>query len=329
MSDPRAVFRLGVAPLLLLGWNLHSGDLLPYLGAMLAVTLLSPGGARPPMRLLAGMILLVAGISWGLSRGFGALSDSPASVWMALLALATACFAALAVKPQNMPALLALLVAVVVTALIQADPSLTGPLPWLMAKAVLQAVLVTLLAHAALPSRGAGLAPPAIRAAPEAPGLRALAKACAMVAALALCAAAGQAAGVLVAITLSNMLRLPEDAAARSFGRSLVLANLGAALLAVPVLLVAMLRPDDLALIPLALALGLWIAAGHGMPGWRGMLTQLGLPVFVLLLGQLLPQAGAGAADALLDRLVFLGISVAAGAAVLVLLAPARRPARA
>lgn len=320
MADPRAVFRLGLAPLVLLACNLFAGAPLPYLGATLAVTLLMPGGPRPPLKMLAGAVVLVLGISWALARGFGALADSPASVWMALLALATACFAKLAVAPQNVPALLALLVSVVVTALIQAEPSLTGPLPWIMGWAASQAVVATLLAHAILPSRGPGFRPPPPRAAPASPGLVALAKAVAMVAALGVCAAAGQASGVLVAITLSNMLRLPEDAAAHRFGRWLVFANLAALLLVLPVVAVAILRPENIAVIPLILAFGLWIAAGQGRMDWRGMLTLLGLPVFVLVLGQTLPDIDTNALADMADRMMYLGISVLYGGAVLILL---------
>jgi len=73
------------------------------------------------------MLLIVGVITGLLSRYFLAVADSPASVWVLLLALATGCFAQLAVKPQNMPVLLALMVALLVTALIQSDPHRPAP----------------------------------------------------------------------------------------------------------------------------------------------------------------------------------------------------------
>jgi hypothetical protein len=99
-----------------------------------------------------------------------AVADSPISVWVLLLALATGCFAQLAVKPQHVPALLALMVAVLVTSLIQSDPAQAGPLPIFMGVAAAQAVLVTLLAHALLPSRVPRRPPPSILPAQSAPG---------------------------------------------------------------------------------------------------------------------------------------------------------------
>jgi hypothetical protein len=325
MSDWRDIVRLGLAPLLLLGWNMSSGQPLAYIGPVLAVFLLTPGGARPLLRQMLQILLIVVVITWLLSRCFLAVADSPASVWVLLLALATGCFSQLAVKPHNVPALLALMVAVLVTSLIQSDPAQAGPLPIFMGVAAAQAVLITLLAHALLPSRVPRRPPPSILPAQSAPGLRALAKAMALVFALGLGTVISPSNSLLVAITLVNMLRLPEDTAAHSFGRWLLFANLGAALLVLPVLVVAILRPENISVIPLALGIGLWIAAGRGAPGWRGMLTQLGLTVFIVLIGQLLPQIGTDAWASMGNRLLTIGVTVVYGAAVLIILRPARR----
>jgi hypothetical protein len=322
MGDSRAILRLGGAPILLLAWSHWSGDILPYLGAMLAVTLLAPGGRRPPMKLLLAAPVLITGITWTLVIMFRMVADSPGSVWMALLALATLCFARLARKPDDVPALLALLTSVVVTALIRSDPSLSTQLPWAMAIAAIEAVVTVLLAHAVLPSAPIPSAPKPARAPPAMPGLRAFLKALAMVVALGVSVAAQEPSGVLVAITLSNLLRDPEDTVARRFGRELVFGNLGAAMLVLPLILMANWRPQYMFLLPLALAAGLWLASGQGRPGWRGVLAQAGLPVFVLLLSQLLPIANDGALAALGNRLFFLTIAVTYGLSVLVLLRP-------
>jgi len=327
MREWRDIVRLGLAPLLLLGWNMFSGLPLAYVGPILAVFLLMPGGARPRVLQMLQILLIVVAITWVLSRSFLAVADSPIAVWVLLLALACGCFAQLALRPQNVPALLALMVSVLVTSLIKADPAQAGPLPVLMGLAVGQAIVVTFLAHALLPSQAPPRPPPLILPAQSAAGLRALAKAMALVSALAACTALSPGDGLLVAITLVNMLRLPEDTAAHSFGRWLVFANLGAALLVLPVLVVGILRPENTAVIPLALGIGLWIASGNGAPGWRGMLAQLGLTVFIILVGQLLPQIGTDALAAMGNRLLTIGITVLYGMVVLVLLRPARRMA--
>jgi hypothetical protein len=320
MTDWRAVIRLGLAPLLLLGWNMMSGLALAYIGPIMAVFLLMPGGARPTVRQMLQILLLVIAITWLLSRSFLAVADSPIAVWVLLLAVACGCFGQLAAKPQHIPTLLALMVSVLVTTLIEADPAQAEPLPAMMAMAAAQAVVVTFLAHAVLPSQAPPRPPPMIVPAQSAPGLRALAKAMALVGALAACTVISPANSLLVAITLVNMLRLPQDMAALRFGRWLVFANLGAALLVLPVLLVAILRPENIAVIPLALGIGIWIAAGHAARGWRGMLTQLGLTVFIVLIGQLLPQIGTDAWAAMGNRLLTIAMSVLYGMAVLIIL---------
>jgi hypothetical protein len=324
MSDWRDIVRLGLAPLLLLGWNMSSGQPLAYIGPILAVFLLTPGGARPPVGQMLQILLLVVAITWLLSRCFLAVADSPISVWVLLLAIATGCFAQLAVKPQHVPALLALMVSVLVASMIQADPTQAAPLPIFMGMAAAQAIMATFLAHALLPSRGPKHAPALVLPAQHAPGPRAFAKAVALVSALGFCTVTSPSNSLLVAITLVNMLRLPEDTAAHSFGRWLLFANLGAALLVLPVLVVAILRPENISVIPLALGIGLWIAAGRGAPGWRGMLTQLGLTVFIVLIGQLLPQIGTDAWASMGNRLLTIGVTVVYGAAVLIILRPSR-----
>ena len=118
------------------------------------------------------MLLIVGVITGLLSRCFLAVADSPASVWVLLLALATGCFAQLAVKPQNMPVSLALMVAVLVTWLIRSDPAKAGPLPIFIGVAAALAVLVTFQAHALLPMRAPRRPPPSILPAQSAKGLR-------------------------------------------------------------------------------------------------------------------------------------------------------------
>jgi len=101
-----------------------------------------------------------------------------------------------------------------------------------------------------------------------------------------------------------------------------VLAAMLAAALAVPLLGVTALHPMGMTMLPLGLAACLTLAAATGRDGRRRLVAQTGLPVFLLLMGQLLPSADDEAVGAIWDRLFWLGISVADGMAVLVLLCP-------
>ena len=327
--DHAAILRLGLAPMLLLGWNVWMGDVLPFLGPSLLVPILLLNPLRPPLPLLGGMVVLVAALSAALSIGFVALADSPGSVWIALVALATWCFARLDARPTDVPALLALITASLVTALLQASPLLALELPWLMTAGALQAVVCALIAHAVLPSR---VAPPARRpprVLPPGEAFSALVRGVALVAALGAAVVMQDTSAVLIAITAANILRAPPDEA-EGQGRALLLANLGAAALLLPVLALTTMRPEAAVVMPLALAASLWIASGLGAGGLRGAFTQVGMSVFIILTGTLLPQAGEGSLAAVADRVGTLALTLAFALTVLALLhgrSGQRRPA--
>jgi hypothetical protein len=88
VADTRQVFRLGLAPILLLGWNMASGDPLPFLAPSLLVTILVGSVARPKLAKLAGALAFVVALTWVLAQLFVGLADSPALVWLVLFAIA-------------------------------------------------------------------------------------------------------------------------------------------------------------------------------------------------------------------------------------------------
>jgi hypothetical protein len=324
MRDRAAVLRLGLAPVLLLAWNAWMGDPLPFLAPSLLVPILLAGAARPPIAMLAGIVLLVGLLSSLLAFGFVALADSPASVWMLLLALATWGFARLDAAPDAVAPLLALMTAAMVTVLARVAPTLALDLPWLMTGATVQAVVAALLAHALLPSRVPLVRTPALRALPPGGASSALLRGTALVVALGVAMAAGDTSAILIAVTAINMLRV-MPAEARGQGKATLLANLGAAVLVLPAVGLAALRPDPVTALALSLAASLWLASGLAA-GPTGLdFTRRAAGIFVVLAGLLLPEAGEGSLAMLGDRLLTLLVTMLGAVALHALL---RRPAR-
>jgi hypothetical protein len=122
---------------------------------------------------------------------------------------------------------------------------------------------------------------------------------------------------ILIAVTVTNVLREPDSAASRAFGWAVVTGNLWAATLAAPVLALVILRPEPLVLLPAACAAALWLADGVRRGGAVALRMQVALPAYILLLGLLGPKAGEGAATALADRLFTLTGAVVYALAVL------------
>ena len=324
LTDGRPILRLGLAPVLLLGWNMAHGELLPFLAPSLLAMLLAGSATRPTLKTLVGAIVLVSGVTWVMDLLFTGLAASPGSAWIILLALATLAFARLAQRPDDVPSTLTLIAASLVVLLGQVATGLGAALPWAMGHAVLQAAAATLIAHALLPS------PPRPEPArPGSPGatradvVQAFGRSLALVALLAMAIGLEDNSAVLVALTGVAILASPVETAARGQSGTLLLTNAVAAALILPLLLVAALRPDPLVLFPLALAGSLYMASGLGMTGRRRVLARAGMPVLVALLGVLLPKAGA-ALPLLVDRLLTLGLVMLYALAVLALLRPAR-----
>jgi hypothetical protein len=294
---------------LLLAWEFAAGTPLPFLAPMLAVILLLLSPVRPPLPMLLRLFALVVGVTLALTRVFTTLAASPTAVWLGLLALATACFAMLARRPQDLAATVALTVAAIVVVLLQVSAELPPILPWLMGRAFVLGAGTALLAHAVLPGRVAPPRPPAAPAVPRAgEGLRAVGKALAWLAAIAMCVVLNDTSAVLIATTATNVLRLADARAGLSFGRAAVFGNLAAVLFAAPVLALHAARPgQDLGLLAAALAGGLALSCQ------RPALMAVAMPVFVVVLGLYLPQAGDGASAAIVDRLFSLALAVAWG----------------
>jgi len=316
--DPAPALRVGCAPVLLLAWELGSGTPLPFLAPIFATILLSLSPFRPQLPILMRLFAVVIGVTLVLTQVFATLADAPAAVWLGLLALATACFAQLARTPQNLAATVALIVASIVTVLLQVSAELPPILPWLMGRAFVLGAAAALLAHVVLPGRptpaGAPPSPPGPR---PGEGWRAVGKALAWLAALGACVALNDTSAILIATTVTNVLRVPDVRAGWSFGRAAVFGNLAAVAFAVPILALHAWRPEQ-GLAVLAAALAGSLALARQRPG----LAAVALPVFVVSLGLYLPQSG-GTPAAIFDRLLSLALAVAWGVGVHAVLRPA------
>lgn len=325
-TDRAAILRLGLAPVLLLAWRAWLGDPLPFLAPSLLVPILLMGSPRPPLAVLGGLVVVVAALSFALVFAFVGLANSPASVWLGMLALATWCFARLEARPDAVLPLLTLMTAAIVAALVRVSPTLALDLPWLMIAATLQAVATALIAHALAPSQVVRVARPATRPLPPGEALTALGRAAALVVALGFAMAMEDTSAILIGVTAITVLRSPPSEA-RGQGGALLTANLGAAALVLPALALATLRPEPAVILAVMLAASLWLAAGLGAQGQRGHLARNATSIFVVLAGLLVPNAGAGSLVMLGDRLLTLAVTVVFALTVHVLLRRSLRPA--
>jgi hypothetical protein len=253
------------------------------------------------------------------------LADSPASVWLILLALVALCFGRLAKTPRDITATLALLVAALVTVLLHVSPELPSILVWLLGRSFLLGAVTAWLAFALLPGRPADAAPsPTPAPAGDNDGLRVLLKAVALVAILGFCILLEDTSAIIITLTVTNMLVVPDGAAGATVGRLKLLSNFLAFAAALPVLILVGLRPEPGAALLLSFSVSLALAAGASRGGARGLVSAMAMPVLFVLLGLYLPKAveGEGLAAAAAGRAFDLCLAVGYGLAVHALLRP-------
>ena len=310
--------RLSIAPVLALAVELAAGTPLPFLGPVFVVILLMLSPMRPPLLMLARLFAIVAGTAFVIVWLGVAVKDSPLSLWLGLVALFTYCFARLAQKPQDLSALVAMIVGVLTAVLMQISAELPPVLPWLMMRAFLFGIAVILIAHAILPGSPAAIAPPPAAAKTGySEGLRALAKSLALIAVLVFCILLRDTSAILIAVTVTNVLRLPDRSAGMSFGWRAVHGNLFAVIAATPTLMLLTLHPDQaVTALILALAGTLTVTSGIGRSKQGTTLAQTAMPVFVTLLGLYAPIAGEGILMKIADRLFALILAITFGVAV-------------
>jgi VanZ family protein len=198
--------------------------------------------------------------------------------------------------------------------------------PTMIGIAMAQAIVAALIAFALLPSASPTPNPATVtQGSARADVLQAFGKSAGLVALLGFAARLEDNSAILVALTAVNILAASAEIAAQTQGRVLLLANLAAAAVALPLIAVATVQPNAVVLLLLAMAGGLWMARGVAGEGLPRIIARAGLPVFVVLLGLLLPKAGEAALTALADRLLTLGLVMFYALAVLALLRPTRR----
>lgn len=280
--------RLGLIPVVALACNLHWQLTLPFLIPLFSVILLMLAPQRLPLGVIIKMLVVVvvcSGLVCLLARMVG---NQPIAYWLAMAALVVSAFGRLGRNPDDLPGLLMLIVSAMTMVLVQSQPVLLLELPLLMGGAFLIAYLWTLLAFAIWP-----LPTPPLAAAPAINGnnrpVLVLGKSVALLLAVGFAIWLQDSSAILIGATIANLLRASDPELTRMTSKPLLQANLLAAALAVPIIVLAAISQYPLILLFLSLAGGVWLA-GRLVNGWSKVVVQTTMTVYLSLLGTALPQ---------------------------------------
>lgn len=284
--------RLGVIPMAALAVTLATGQALPFLIPMFIVIMLMLSPTRLPLMMIVRILALIVGCTALICFLAHVVGTNPVAFWLAMAAVVVLAFARLGKNPDDLPGLLVLIVSSMTMVLVQSQPSLVLALPVLMGKAFLIAYLWCLLAFAIWPRPSPPLIPLTAMRGDERVMLI-LGKSAALLLAIGIAIWLQDSSAILIGATIANLLRASDPHLTRMNSKPLLQANLLAAALATPVILLAYISQFPLILSLLALAGSIWLA-GRLAAAWPKVVVQTAMTVYITLLGTALPQYQQG-----------------------------------
>ncbi|MEW7863997.1 DUF2955 domain-containing protein [Aeromonas diversa] len=311
--------RLGIVPMVALATEMLGGTSLPMLTPIFTVILLLLMPGRPPLSLLAKLLLVVLLCSALIGLMARLTGSNLFAFWLTMIALVVALFARLERDPADLMGLLGLIVTTISLVLVPSDPGWPLAIAPLMGGAIVKAILWTLFAFALWPRPWPSWPAPSPATANAPSSWRVLGKSAALLLAVALAIAAQDQSAILIGATLANLLRANDPTLTRSNARTLLTANLLGALVALPLVLIIWLLPSPPFALLCALAASLWLS-GRLACGWPIPVIQSAMTVLLTLLASLLPSQSLMAMG---DRLLTVLLTVLYCALVMRLLHPA------
>ncbi len=327
--DARAVLRLGIAPLLVIAYSMAIDYPLPLLPAVLTATILATSAARPPLALLVALAALVFGITLALATVFTVISSHPLPFWTIVLVVTTIAFARLDANPADLAGSMMLTMTCLVTVLLQFSTLLPEELTKVVGSSLLIAIAAVLLAHALLPSPAAPQAALPNGAQYTRAGLRPLGQALGLVTILILSLQLDQTQALLISVTVGPILAIADRRRGWQLGIRAVLANMLAFAIAMPALVLLLLRSDGFVALLAASAASLLLARRAIADGPMSI-AAITIPTFVVVLARYAPTAATDGEEVLTGKLFMrlsaVMVGVAFAMAVHVLLAGRRLP---
>lgn len=315
----QSTLRLGVIPIVALTVSLAWQASLPFLIPMFSVILLMLSPVRLSPILMSKMVLLVV-MSCGLVCLLANLvGHNPVAFWLAMTAMVVYAFGRLGRNPDDLPGLLMLIVSAMTMVLVQIQPSWVLRLPILMGGAFIAAYLWTLLAFAIWPAATPPVAAPPALSGDNRPAM-VIGKSLALLSAIGIAIWLQDSSAILIGATIANVLRASDPQLTRMTSKPMLYANLLAAIITIPIILLTTLSQYPLILLLLALSGGLWLASRLAL-GWPKVIVQTSLTVYITLLGTALPQYNQGV-YMIYDRIATLILVILYCSAVIYLLAP-------
>jgi hypothetical protein len=324
LRQRRIGLRVALAVAAGLTFNLAMGDVIPFFGPLLAVQFLIFGAGPLPLSKAVAFVGLVLVVGQGFIVFNGIFGDQPIQLLALLGLFFFVCFLVQARGKGGPVIFLCLAIAITVTLLDRVHDTLDTSIIAILLQAYLSAVVLSWLAHAALPTHDATDDAPQAAPATDRAAMRALANAAILLGAMALCLTNNALSLALVLpITVASVLLQFDFATSIRSALSLVAVNLLSGVLASLAFAFVELRPSlpfvFLTVFLVGLILGGRAAAGLAKI-YGGALTT-----FLILFGSGISPLPTTTAESFATRIGYVLLAVGYTLCTMALLWPRER----
>lgn len=317
-SAANPIIRLVFAPILLLFYLQYNGAALPILAPMFVVIFLTLMPSIPPVSMLLKILLILFFVSFGVVFLAETLIDSPSGFALFCWSLLFWSYYRSHRNPKDILATLTLIVVIIMAIMTkQMSVSISG-LPWLMFEGFIIALAVTYLSFLLFPGDEQDILPDD-KSNDEAMvhiGLIAF-KATAMSLALAMLIGTGTSQSMLIAMTISSMIKTPMPHQHKTFSQNRLVTTTIGILFTVPVMLSFTFNLPTWVVMGIAIFCGIQLACFAIRRQCRLSIYQLLFTNFTVLTYQIIKHQAADSFSAELMRLISIATAIFIGAVIL------------
>ncbi|QYJ99848.1 DUF2955 domain-containing protein [Shewanella psychrotolerans] len=317
-NPANSIIRLVFFPVILLFYQQYHGVALPILAPIFVVIFLTIMPSKPPLNMLLKLLLVLMFVSFGVVFLGGLLIDTPTGYALFCWSMLFWCFYRSHHDPKDLISTLVIMVVIIMTVMSVQLGAPIDVLPWLMFEAFVVALLVTYLSFVIFPGDEQDILPDetSTEGAETHMGLIVF-KATAMSVVLVALVGSGSAQSILIAITISSMIKIPNPEEHRTFSQTKIVTTAVGILFTLPLMFLFRFGVATWVLLGVTIFLGLQLACFAIRRQCTLTIYQLLFTNFVVLVYQVIKQQGSESLSAEFMRLVSIVISVLIGALIL------------
>lgn len=317
-SSANPIIRLVLFPVLLLFYLQTSGSALPILAPMFVVMFLTIMPSKPPLDMLLKLLIILFFVSFIVVFLGAVLKDTPSGYALFCWALLFWGFYRSHHNPKDIFATFSLMVVIIMTVMNFQFGISTGFLPGLMFEGVMLAIVITYISFMLFPGDEQDIKVDQTSKQGAQTNVALIAfKATAMCITLAVLVATGSSQSLLIAMTISSMIKIPIATDHRIYSQNKIGTTAVGILFTLPVLALFTFGVSTWLLIAVTLFCGLQLAGYAIRRQCPFSIYQLLFTNFIVLTYQVIKHQGIDSLSAEFLRLISIVIAILVGVLIL------------